>query len=531
MDFNKIIDTVGSAVNANKEQLKPIVGIAAATSVALYTAYALRKSKSSVPNGLKEVPTVPEGSVPYFGHLLAMGELPALKITEWHKKYGPIIRVNFGVQSWVMISDPYIAHELFSTKGSVTSGRPWQLYSHQYYAPGQRGVAFPNPGKRWKKTRTAALEVLAPKNVERLSDVMTQEADYIVKYLLSASLANGSVDLVKPLQFSSMNVIMQASLGMRAESPRDPLFRDMIHVIDRGMKFAGPAEDMSSFLPILSVMDVLYRKKSRLNNYIEKERTPLLKRLIKESLDSGKECLAKWLYEYKDDEDIDDYTILVTLNDIIGGGADTTAVTLAWFMSILCHHPDVQERLRAEIDAFISTHKRYPTFSERDNFPYLISVQKECIRFRPTTHFGVLHQATDDVETRGYYIPKGTVMASNMYAMHQNPDAFSDPEKFIPERFMNNIKTMSSSANSGIDNRDQYNFGWGRRICPGIYLAESEMFYVLTRLFAKAVIKPKLDDQGKPLYPTLEGARDAGLVMQPPMCDIRLVERTDAIPI
>lgn len=67
MDFNKIIDTVGSAVNANKEQLKPIVGIAAATSVALYTAYALRKSKSSVPNGLKEVPTVPEGSVPYFG--------------------------------------------------------------------------------------------------------------------------------------------------------------------------------------------------------------------------------------------------------------------------------------------------------------------------------------------------------------------------------------------------------------------------------------------------------------------------------
>lgn len=56
------------------------------------------------------------------------------------------------------------------------------------------------------------------------------------------------------------------------------------------------------------------------------------------------------------------------------------------------------------------------------------------------------------------------------------------------------------------------------------------MFYVLTRLFAKAVIKPKLNDKGKPVYPTLEGARDAGLVMQPPMCDIRLVERTDAIP-
>lgn len=67
MDVNKVIDSIGSAVSNNKEQLKPIVGIAAATSVALYTAYALRKSKSSIPNGLKEVPTVPEGSVPYFG--------------------------------------------------------------------------------------------------------------------------------------------------------------------------------------------------------------------------------------------------------------------------------------------------------------------------------------------------------------------------------------------------------------------------------------------------------------------------------
>ena len=66
------------------------------------------------------------------------------------------------------------------------------------------------------------------------------------------------------------------------------------------------------------------------------------------------------------------------------------------------------------------------------------------------------------MDVQGYYIPKGTVMVSNMHAMHLNPKAFSNPEEFIPERFLNNLKPMSASANSGIDNRDQYNFGWGR---------------------------------------------------------------------
>lgn len=82
--------------------------------------------------------------------------------------------------------------------------------------------------------------------------------------------------------------------------------------------------------------------------------------------------------------------------DIVAGGADTTAVSLSWFMVIMCHHPEVQERLRAEVDEFLLANQRFPTFADRDSFPYMISVQKECIRYRPTTHFGLLHQATED---------------------------------------------------------------------------------------------------------------------------------------
>lgn len=53
-----------------------------------------------------------------------VGKIPAHKITEWHRKLGPILRIKMGVQDWVFISDPNIAHDIFVSQGAITSGRP-----------------------------------------------------------------------------------------------------------------------------------------------------------------------------------------------------------------------------------------------------------------------------------------------------------------------------------------------------------------------------------------------------------------------
>lgn len=65
MDIQGWIESLGSSLN--KEQIKPIVGIAAATTVALYTTYALRKKRDAIPEGFRDIPTVSEGRIPYFG--------------------------------------------------------------------------------------------------------------------------------------------------------------------------------------------------------------------------------------------------------------------------------------------------------------------------------------------------------------------------------------------------------------------------------------------------------------------------------
>ena len=68
------------------------------------------------------------------------------------------------------------------------------------------------------------------------------------------------------------------------------------------------------------------------------------------------------------------------------------------------------------------------------------------------------------VEYKGYYIPEDSTIISSMYSMHRNPDVYPEPDKFNPERFMSNTRSMYSAANGPLENRDHYNFGWGRYV-------------------------------------------------------------------
>ncbi|ORZ00109.1 cytochrome P450 [Syncephalastrum racemosum] len=206
---------------------------------------------------------------------------------------------------------------------------------------------------------------------------------------------------------------------------------------------------------------------------------------------------------------------------------DRIAVTLSWTLAELVHHPEVQQKIQEEVDVFITKHGRHPTFAERDQFPYLISVQKECLRCHPPSPFGAPHTATEDLNFRGHFIKKGTVLVANLHAMHLGPEAYPDePTRFKPDRFMQNIVPMAAAANTKIESRDIYVFGWGRRICPGIYLAESEVFAIMTRIFASCDILPVIDQKTKkPIYPVLDKARDSGLVMLPLEYNVRFVKR------
>ena len=71
---------------------------------------------------------------------------------------------------------------------------------------------------------------------------------------------------------------------------------------------------------------------------------------------------------------------------MINTGGDTTAVLLSRAFVILCHYKDVQIKIQQEIDSFVQKNRRYPVFEERESFPFMLSTQKECIRYNSTPH-------------------------------------------------------------------------------------------------------------------------------------------------
>jgi cytochrome P450 len=75
-----------------------------------------------------------------------------------------------------------------------------------------------------------------------------------------------------------------------------------------------------------------------------------------------------------------------------------------------------------------------------------------------------------------YKIPANTVLIASNIAMHKKSTHYTNGNIYDPERYMNDTKTMFSSANGNIQDRDHFTFGWGRRVCPGIYLV-SYIFY------------------------------------------------------
>ena len=74
------------------------------------------------------------------------------------------------------------------------------------------------------------------------------------------------------------------------------------------------------------------------------------------------------------------------------------------------------------------------------------------------------------VYCKGYLFPKGANILPTILSMHYDPELFPEPEKFKPERFLNNTRTMQSCANGKLEERDTFMFGWGRRACPGVHL-------------------------------------------------------------
>jgi len=121
---------------------------------------------------------------------------------------------------------------------------------------------------------------------------------------------------------------------------------------------------------------------------------------------------------------------------VVEAGSDTTRGTLNVVLAAALAQPDWVSRAREQLDLVCGNAQRLPVFADMAKLPYIQAVAKEVLRWRPLVDVGVNHMCTEDFEFEQYYFPRGTLFTWNAWAISQNPEEYEDPERFWPERYM-----------------------------------------------------------------------------------------------
>ena len=212
---------------------------------------------------------------------------------------------------------------------------------------------------------------------------------------METTAEKGSINPLKTLQLATMNVITLTSFGERFLTTDDPMFRTLVDLAERTLIYSGIMGDTGAFFPKLGWIDIVSGRRRKLRTFVKEFRDKPFAILIERARNSTNDCLVKTIDTMKDKYELDELDITLILSDMIVAGSDTTAVSLTWAFAILVRYPEIQKRMQQEIDAFVEKKGLLPRYADRDHFPYMISVQKECMRYRTTTNFGVPHVSTE----------------------------------------------------------------------------------------------------------------------------------------
>ena len=150
-------------------------------------------------------------------------------------------------------------------------------------------------------------------------------------------------------------------------------------------------------------------------------------------------------------------------------GHETTAHALTWAIYLLSCHPNAQQKLADEVSVAIG--RRSPTAQDLPKLTYTQMVIDETLRLYPPLWAFSRRAERDDIVC-GYRIPKGARLLVSPYVVHRLPEFWSDPERFVPERF-------SPEGSAQKQSHAYIPFGAGPRQCIGKRFATLQMQLIL----------------------------------------------------
>ncbi|OAL34588.1 hypothetical protein AYO20_06218 [Fonsecaea nubica] len=406
----------------------------------------------------------------------------------WAEKYGPVFSLMLGPQPMVVLSGDVAVKEVLDRRAAVTNERGDHYVGHQILGGGEHMLLMPN-GPKWRLQRKLMQKMLNV-SVARsyLPYTMLENKQMVFDLLMNPD------DFIYVLKrVEEMTTIMQSSTSALAD-----LFPTLRRL-------------PSWMLPTMARASTWHRNTTDFYLGLWNE--------TKSELQEGraKPCFAVDLLLEQEKEGFSDKFGAFLCGAALEAGTDTTANELIGFVQAMVLFPEVQKKAQAELDRVIGD--RIPTFEDYDHLPYTHSCVKETLRWMPTAVMGAApHTAKEDIQYQGYTIPKGALLINNVYTIHRDPNRHTNPDSFVPERYLNDSKSAAESAQSAdVSERDHFTFGVGRRLCAGIHVAEQSLFLGIARILWAFNITPKHDPITKqPLLPQSDRYTPAVVCMPEP---------------
>ncbi|KAI0673216.1 cytochrome P450 [Trametes maxima] len=191
------------------------------------------------------------------------------------------------------------------------------------------------------------------------------------------------------------------------------------------------------------------------------------------------QCLARSLVEaYGTNDPITNDRLRATTATMYMGESTQTAAGIHSFILAMALFPDVQAKAREELDRVVGP-CRLPTFEDQENLPYIGAVLREVLRWCPIVPLLIPHRLTADDVYENYFIEKGSLVMVNMWAILHDDSRYPGPSAFNPDRFL-----KDGIPDPNVFDPAEVAFGFGRRICPGLAMAQDGMWMIIASVLS-----------------------------------------------
>lgn len=174
------------------------------------------------------------------------------------------------------------------------------------------------------------------------------------------------------------------------------------------------------------------------------------------------------------DQQVHDEVMTVLL-----AGSETSAGTLGWLLHILSRDLDLQRAVQQEVDTVLAG--RTPQAADLKSLPLMRRVISEALRLYPASWL-LGRRPLQEVEIAGVPVPPRVQVLLNFYGLHRDPQAYPDPNRFDPDRWIDPDPEVLRSH--------YLPFGMGPHVCIGEGFAWSLITTTLAVIASQYTIKP-----------------------------------------